>query len=93
MIELHRLKGDTFWINPDLVAFAEAKHDTVLTLLDGRHVLVTETPDEVAGAVLVWRASILAHAGRARDAIEVDDTDDELAAVRRARLAPVERGD
>jgi flagellar protein FlbD len=60
MILLHKLKGEPLWLNPDLLAFAEANPDTVVTLLDGRHLLVSETPQAVAAAVQEHRAATLA---------------------------------
>jgi flagellar protein FlbD len=61
MIRLHKL-GPTrqpFHLNPDLVLTVDAHPDTVVTLTTGSRLLVTETPEEVAEAVRVWRASVL----------------------------------
>jgi uncharacterized protein YlzI (FlbEa/FlbD family) len=61
VIRLHRL-GHTphpFHLNPDLVLTVEANPDTVVTLTTGSRLLVTETPEEVAAAVRMWRASVL----------------------------------
>ena len=61
MIRLHKL-GRTpqpFHLNPDLVLTVEANPDTVVVLTTGSRLVVTETPEEVAGAVRTWRASIL----------------------------------
>jgi uncharacterized protein YlzI (FlbEa/FlbD family) len=63
MICLHRLRGEEFWLNPDLVVFVEsAGHDTVVTLADGNRVAVGEQPSEVAAAVMRFRSSIIAAA-------------------------------
>lgn len=70
MIELHRLRGEPFWVNADLVAYVDAGHDTVLTMADGRTLLVAERPEAVAAAILRWRAAVLAEAGRLRDAAD-----------------------
>ena len=64
MILVHKLKGEPLWVNPDLVSFVESNHDTVLTLHDGRHLVVAETPEEVADALQQYRASTLALAFR-----------------------------
>jgi uncharacterized protein YlzI (FlbEa/FlbD family) len=61
MIRLHKL-GHTpqpFHLNPDLVITVDAHPDTVVTLTTGSRLLVMETPEEVAEAVRVWRASVL----------------------------------
>ncbi|MEX2658115.1 MAG: flagellar FlbD family protein [Acidimicrobiales bacterium] len=57
---MHKLKGEELWVNPDLIAFIESSHDTVLTLVDGRHVVVAEDPVAVAGSVRDHRAETLA---------------------------------
>lgn len=64
MILVHKLKGEDLWVNPDLISFVESNHDTVLTLSDGRHVVVSESPDEVATALQEYRAATLALAFR-----------------------------
>jgi flagellar protein FlbD len=61
MIRLHKLgrRPEPFHLNPDLVLTVEAHPDTVVTLTTGSRLLVTESPEEVAEAVRVWRASVL----------------------------------
>jgi uncharacterized protein YlzI (FlbEa/FlbD family) len=61
MICVHRLRGDEFWVNPDLVVFVEGgpAHQTAITLADGNRVTVHETPDEIAVAVIRFRAAVL----------------------------------
>lgn len=72
MICVHKLKGEEVWINPDLIAFVEGRHETRLTFLDGHHVIVSDPPAAIAEAVRTHRAQVLAlafliHAGE-RDA-------------------------
>jgi uncharacterized protein YlzI (FlbEa/FlbD family) len=63
MICLHRIRGSEFWLNPDLIVFTESNgHDTVVTLADGNRVSVVEPVEEVAAAVMKFRASVLAAA-------------------------------
>jgi uncharacterized protein YlzI (FlbEa/FlbD family) len=61
MIRLHKLARvpQPFLLNPDLVLTVEASPDTVVTLTTGSRLLVTETPEQVADAVRIWRASVL----------------------------------
>lgn len=47
MIEVTRLNGTVLYLNPDLVLFAEATPDTVITMTNGEKILVKETPDEL----------------------------------------------
>jgi flagellar protein FlbD len=59
MIELTRLNGHTLFVNCDLLKFAEAAPDTVLTLMTGEKIVVRETCAEVMAKSLKYRASIL----------------------------------
>ena len=65
---LHRLKGEPLVFNHDLIESIEALPDTVITLVDGRKVMVIETPAEIVERVREFRASILLKARR----MEVD---------------------
>lgn len=67
MIRVHRLKGEPFFINADLVESIEATPDTVLRLVDGRRAMVAETPEEVVQLMVAFRASVLCAADRVRD--------------------------
>jgi flagellar protein FlbD len=64
MIAIHRISHpeDDLLLNPDLVLTVEANPDTVITLINGSRLVVGESPEEVAGLVRAWRASILAQA-------------------------------
>jgi flagellar protein FlbD len=61
VIRLHKLGREPhpFHLNPDLILTVEAHPDTVVTLTTGSRLVVTETPEEVAGAIRTWRASVL----------------------------------
>ena len=62
MILVHRLKGDSLYLNPDLIESVEVMPDTTITLVDGRRTLVRETPAEIVDRVLDFRASVLVRA-------------------------------
>ena len=47
MIEVTRLNGTMLYLNPDLVLFAEATPDTVITMTNGEKILVKESPNEL----------------------------------------------
>lgn len=68
VVTLHRLAPTPvpFLLNPDLILIVEATPDTIVTLTTGVHIVITETPDEVARTVRAWRAGILADALGAR---------------------------
>jgi flagellar protein FlbD len=62
MIELTRLNGSHLAINCDLIKYAEAAPDTVLTLITGEKLVVREPCSEVSQRTLDYRAAILRRA-------------------------------
>ena len=56
------------FLNADLVESIEATPDTVLTLVDGRRIVVADSPEEVAERIIEFRASILVSAAELRGA-------------------------
>lgn len=59
MIELNKLNGLRFLVNPDLIRYIEATPDTVLTFVDGEKLVVLDKPDEIVAKVIQFRRSIL----------------------------------
>jgi flagellar protein FlbD len=59
MLALTRLNGHRFFVNGDLIKYSEAAPDTVLALVTGEKLVVTESPEEVMRAMLNYRAQIL----------------------------------
>jgi flagellar protein FlbD len=47
MIEVTRLNGTIFFINPDLIVTIEPTPDSVITLTTGEKFIVKETPQEL----------------------------------------------
>jgi flagellar protein FlbD len=62
MIELTRLNGSPLVINCDLIKYAEASPDTVLTLVTGEKLVVLEPCTEVSQRILDYRATVLRRA-------------------------------
>jgi flagellar protein FlbD len=62
MIELTRLNGSPLAINCDLIKYAEAAPDTVLTLITGEKLVVLEACTEVSHRTLEYRAAVLRQA-------------------------------
>ena len=60
MIKVHKLKGEEIWVNPELLAFIDEGHQSVITLVDGSHIVVSEKPEEIAEIICEHRARILA---------------------------------
>jgi flagellar protein FlbD len=59
MIELTRLNGSPLAINCDLIKYAEAAPDTVLTLITGEKLVVLEPCSEVSLRTMDYRAAVL----------------------------------
>jgi flagellar protein FlbD len=62
MIELTRLNGSPLAVNCDLIKYAEAAPDTVLTLVTGEKLVVLEPCSEVSQLTLEFRAAVLRQA-------------------------------
>jgi flagellar protein FlbD len=60
VIRLTRLSGYELYLNADLICSVEAHPDTVVTLVDGKHYVVTEPTADVVQAITRYRASVLA---------------------------------
>jgi flagellar protein FlbD len=59
MIELTRLNGQKLFVNCDLLKYAEASPDTVLTLLTGDKIVVRESCEDVVALGIAFRACVL----------------------------------
>lgn len=60
MIILTRLSGSTFALNADLIERIDTTPDTVVTLVDGKKYVVTESMADIVAAVRRHRGEILA---------------------------------
>jgi flagellar protein FlbD len=60
MINVTRLNGPPFALNPDLIERIEATPDTVITLVDGAVYVVTESVDELIARIRESKAAVVA---------------------------------
>lgn len=60
MIELTRLNGVKFSLNPELIEIIETTPDTVITLTTGRKFIVKESRQEVKNLVLSYKRDVYA---------------------------------
>ncbi|MEL7158718.1 MAG: flagellar FlbD family protein [Actinomycetota bacterium] len=60
MIVLNRLNGKAVALNPDLIERVEATPDTVVTLVDEKKFLVSETLADVIALITDYRAYVIA---------------------------------
>ena len=67
MILVHRLKGEPLYLNADLIEFVESRPDTVITLADGRKMVVAESPAEIVERSKLFRASVIVASDALRD--------------------------
>ena len=59
MISHTRLNGSPLWLNADLVEVMEPTPDTVVSLLDGRRIIVRESCEQVRQKVIDYRSAVL----------------------------------
>jgi flagellar protein FlbD len=59
VLQLTRLSGPPFALNPDLIERAEATPDTVVTLVNGSKYVIRETLEELVALIQAYRADII----------------------------------
>jgi flagellar protein FlbD len=55
MIEVHRLNGELFLLNSDMIETVEMTPDTVLRLVNGHRYIVRETLDDIRDDIVEFR--------------------------------------
>jgi len=61
MIRVTRLDGSEIVINDDLIEFIETTPDTIISLIDGKKIMVKEEPDEIIHRVAAFRQMAMNH--------------------------------
>jgi flagellar protein FlbD len=94
MIHLTRLNGNPLVVNSDLIKYAEASPDTVLTLTNGEKIVVLESCEEVVQRTIAYRGQVSAEAARRQQAwppvpeaarsAEADDAEKQTAGERQS---------
>lgn len=64
MVQLSRLNGKTFFLNPNLIEIFESTPDTVIKLTDGTKYIVREKPDELLQKIVAFNRQIFAEKTR-----------------------------
>ncbi len=59
MIQVTRINGERFYINPDAIEFLEETPDTVVSLASGRKVVVAESAKDIERKIVVFRRRYL----------------------------------
>ena len=58
MVEVKRLDGKRYWLNPHQIEYMEQTPDLTLTMLSGKKVVVRESPEEVIDRIVAYRRRI-----------------------------------
>lgn len=58
MIEVTRLNGVVYYVNPHQIEYIEANPDTTLTMLSGKRLVVREDYQSVLGRIVEYRQRI-----------------------------------
>ncbi len=59
MIEVTRLNGSIFFLNPDMILSLEATPDTVVTLTNGEKLVVKDTPTDIIDRFVFFKRRIV----------------------------------
>jgi flagellar protein FlbD len=64
VIQLTKLNNQNFMLNPELIEMIESTPDTVITLVNGKKILVKETASEVKDFYVRYKMMIYGNSGR-----------------------------
>ena len=58
MIEVKRLAGKIYWVNPHMIESMESTPDLTLTMLSGKKIIVKNSPEELIEKIIQYRRNI-----------------------------------
>lgn len=58
MIEVMRLDGKIYWVNPHMIESMESTPDLTLTMLSGRKIIVKNSPEDLIKKIIEYRKTI-----------------------------------
>lgn len=58
MIEVTRLNGVKYWVNPHQIESIEQNPDVTLVMLSGKTLVIKEKPEEVIEEIIAYRRKI-----------------------------------
>ncbi len=58
MIQVTRLNGKNYWINPHQIEAIECKPDVTLQMLSGRSLVIKESPEDIIEKIIAYRKKI-----------------------------------
>lgn len=62
MIKVTRLNKSEYFMNSELIETIEATPDTIITLVDGKKYIVTESPETVMERIIDFRSRVFERA-------------------------------
>ena len=61
MIKIIRFNGAETFVNADLIEFVEETPDTVITLVNGKKIMVRDTAEELVNKVIKFKKNIFSN--------------------------------
>lgn len=58
MIDVIRLDGKKFWVNPHMIECMETTPDLTLTMLSGKKIIVRNSPEEITEKIIAYRKQL-----------------------------------
>ena len=58
MIQVTRLDGKKYWLNPHQIETLDENPDVTITLLSGKKVVVQERPEQIVQEIIAYRRKI-----------------------------------
>ncbi|MCR5062534.1 MAG: flagellar FlbD family protein [Spirochaetales bacterium] len=58
MINVMRLDGKKYWVNPHMIESMETNPDLTLTMLSGRKLIIKDSPEEIIERITEYRRNI-----------------------------------
>lgn len=58
MVDVTRLDGQKYWINPHMIETMESTPDLTLTMLSGRKFVVKDSPEELINKIITYRKQL-----------------------------------
>ena len=58
MINVMRLDGKKYWVNPHMIESMETNPDLTLTMLSGRKLVIKDSPEDIIEKIIEYRKNI-----------------------------------
>jgi len=59
MIQITRLDDSKLMVNSDMIEFVESTPDTIITLTDGKKLIVKESPELIVERIIAFRRRVM----------------------------------